>query len=103
LIQVNVNHNRLCKMTQMRCELLSIGVFGTAMLNPFQNAILRIKTILRKNVIRDVPNELAACEFDCRVGECSHGKWEQCERRILFARLQEHYDKLRLRTDKSDA
>jgi hypothetical protein len=29
-----------------------------------------------------VPDNLAACEFNCRVGECLHDRWEHCERRI---------------------
>ena len=29
----------------------------------------------------EVPQEIAACEFDCRKTECLMGHWEQCERR----------------------
>jgi hypothetical protein len=45
----------------------------------------RIKTTLLMQFIRDVPHELAACEFGCKVGECSQGKWERWERRTIFA------------------
>ena len=45
-----------------------------------------LKAILRKHIIRDVSDELAACEFGCSALECSHGKWEQCERRILYSK-----------------
>ena len=31
--------------------------------------------------VPEVPEELAACEFDCRKTECLMGHWEQCERR----------------------
>ena len=33
-----------------------------------------------------MPNCLALCEFGCRVGQCSRGEWEECERRIQFAK-----------------
>jgi hypothetical protein len=44
-----------------------------------------LKTIISKYVIRDVPNELAPCEFGCRTLECSDSNWERCERRILHS------------------
>jgi hypothetical protein len=54
----------------------------------------RIKTTLLRQFIHDVPHELAACEFGCKVGECSQGKWARCERRTLFARRLEEFDRL---------
>ena len=42
----------------------------------------RIKATLLRQFIHDVPHELAACEFGCKVGECSHDIWERCESRI---------------------
>jgi hypothetical protein len=32
-------------------------------------------------LIPEVPEEIAACEFDCRKTECLMGNWAQCERR----------------------
>ena len=39
------------------------------------------------------PKALARCEFECRVGECSHGKWEQCLRRISYAKQLKHQER----------
>lgn len=45
-----------------------------------------IKELFRRHIIQDMPDELARCEFDCRVNECSHGNWMTCKKRILFAK-----------------
>jgi hypothetical protein len=37
-------------------------------------------------LVRDVPPEMAACEFSCRVTECAHGRWESCENRLRAMR-----------------
>lgn len=42
----------------------------------------RLKHLLRRPFIADLPPELAQCEDGCRVGECSQGKWISCENRI---------------------
>jgi hypothetical protein len=31
--------------------------------------------------VPEVPEEIAACEFDCRRTECLMGHWATCERR----------------------
>jgi hypothetical protein len=36
-------------------------------------------------VIQEVPDTDALCEFDCRRLQCSQGEWESCERRIRRA------------------
>jgi hypothetical protein len=46
----------------------------------------RLKAVFRKHIIQDVPGELARCEFDCRVNDCSYGNWMKCKRRILYAK-----------------
>ena len=46
-----------------------------------------IKEMFHQHIVQDVPNALAQCEFRCRVGKCSRGEWEQCERRIEFAKM----------------
>ena len=45
-----------------------------------------LKRVFQKHIAQEVPNTLARCEFGCRVGQCSRGEWEQCEKRILFAK-----------------
>lgn len=48
--------------------------------------VARIRLWLRGEVVDDVPPDLAACEFQCRVDECLHDKWESCENRLRAAR-----------------
>ena len=36
---------------------------------------------LVNRVIQYVPNENAACEFDCRVTDCDAERWEVCDDR----------------------
>jgi hypothetical protein len=32
--------------------------------------------------VRDVPPEMALCEFDCPKNQCLEGEWASCERRL---------------------
>jgi hypothetical protein len=36
-------------------------------------------------VVTEVPEDDALCEFDCRKQQCSEGEWESCERRLHHA------------------
>ena len=47
-------------------------------LNRFQHMWREVKDEL----IQTVPEEVAACEFDCRAGNCTVRQWKTCERRI---------------------
>jgi hypothetical protein len=46
----------------------------------------RWRALVRKYVVYDVPDEMAAC-FDCHVSHCSNDEYEMCPRRL--ARLAE--------------
>ena len=35
--------------------------------------------------VREVPDEIALCEFDCRENQCLEGEWVSCQRRITRA------------------
>jgi len=37
---------------------------------------------LANQLIRDVPDELAFCEFDCRKVQCTKREWMKCDRRL---------------------
>lgn len=37
---------------------------------------------LAGQIIQDVPDEVARCEFDCRKLVCAQGEWESCSRRL---------------------
>ena len=34
------------------------------------------------NRVAETPEDVSACEFDCRRHDCLHGDWERCERRL---------------------
>lgn len=40
---------------------------------------------VRKQIVQDVPEDAALCEFDCRKEQCTQGEWESCERRLKRA------------------
>jgi hypothetical protein len=44
---------------------------------------------LQGQVVQDVPDSLAVCEFDCRSTACRRGEWERCEHRLAKVRLME--------------
>ena len=44
--------------------------------------VRRARNWLANEVIQDVPDELAACEFDCRKQHCTSDDWSSCERRL---------------------
>ena len=40
---------------------------------------------LRRQLVDDVPQGDAVCEFDCRKPQCTMGEWDTCERRVRRA------------------
>jgi len=42
--------------------------------------------------VQETPEDLSACEFDCRRYECLHGDWERCERRLQSMLPREEAD-----------
>ena len=36
-------------------------------------------------LISEVPEDHALCEFDCRKTQCTEGEWENCARRLQHA------------------
>lgn len=36
---------------------------------------------IKDQLVRDVPDEVAVCEFDCKKNQCLDGEWISCERR----------------------
>lgn len=37
-----------------------------------------------RSLVREVPEDIARCEFECRKPQCRHGEWESCERRLTY-------------------
>lgn len=52
-----------------------------------QGRVRRVVERFKAGWIRDVPEEIAACEFECRRTDCRHGDWETCERRLRAMRV----------------
>lgn len=42
-----------------------------------------LKGFWARHIAQDVPVDLARCEFGCRIRECRHGDWQNCENRLL--------------------
>jgi hypothetical protein len=40
---------------------------------------------LAQELIQDVPEDVALCEFDCRKPQCTYSEWSNCERRLKKA------------------
>lgn len=40
---------------------------------------------LRNQVVQEVPEDSAICEFDCRKEQCVQAEWATCERRLSHA------------------
>jgi hypothetical protein len=40
---------------------------------------------LQGQMVQDVPDSIAVCEFDCRSACCRRGEWEGCEHRLRDA------------------
>jgi hypothetical protein len=47
-----------------------------------QARIHKVRQWLKAQLIQDVPEDIAACEFECRKIECRQGDWETCENRL---------------------
>ena len=45
----------------------------------------RLWNFLTKGWVATVPDELAGCEFNCRVSQCDRGRWESCEHRRRYS------------------
>jgi hypothetical protein len=42
----------------------------------------RLRRWIKRRLIQDVPEDIAACEFECRRMECRQGDWQTCEKRL---------------------
>ena len=47
--------------------------------------VQRLVGFVKRNIVDDVPEEIALCEFDCRKGQCEQGEWASCDRRVRNA------------------
>ena len=47
-----------------------------------EQAARKAKRWLKEQIVEDVPDSVALCEFGCRKQQCCMGEWEHCERRL---------------------
>ena len=40
---------------------------------------------IKNQIVQDVPEEIALCEFDCHKQQCTEKEWQACPRRIAWA------------------
>jgi hypothetical protein len=40
---------------------------------------------IKNQIVQDVPEEIALCEFDCHKQQCTEREWQRCPRRIAWA------------------
>jgi uncharacterized protein YecT (DUF1311 family) len=44
--------------------------------------VRRVGRWLRDQIVQEVPEDSAHCEFDCRKGQCMMEEWKSCDRRL---------------------
>jgi hypothetical protein len=55
------------------------------------NYFIRLLKSFKGKIVQRVPDDLRACEFECRKLQCLMGDWEKCEKRLHSkAKSQEH-------------
>jgi hypothetical protein len=47
--------------------------------------LFRSRQWLKRQIIREVPEDSELCEFDCRKQQCAMGEWATCDRRLRRA------------------
>ena len=46
------------------------------------NSFHRLWQFVKRQIVDEVPEDSAICQFDCRKGQCQQREWETCDRRI---------------------
>jgi hypothetical protein len=46
------------------------------------NPLLRMWKYVKRQIVDDVPEAIAICQFDCPRAQCTQDAWHTCERRI---------------------
>jgi hypothetical protein len=52
--------------------------------------VRRLWRWLKRQIVEDVPSDIAVCEYDCRKEQCLQSEWETCERRLSAAAGELH-------------
>lgn len=48
----------------------------------------RLWDSMKKQIVEEVPEEIALCEFNCRKNQCTQAEWATCPRRLEFEALR---------------
>ena len=56
--------------------------------NSPQGFLVRAWLWFKDQIVREVPPESAACEFECRKEQCLQDEWASCEHRLSYAARQ---------------
>jgi hypothetical protein len=71
-----------------------IGVYYPRSLLPkmpqSRSPFIRLWRWIKDQIVRDVPKDIALCEFDCRKEQCTMGEWEMCESRLDSVQKSRH-------------
>ena len=46
-----------------------------------KGSLIRLWQWVKDQIVREVPEDLVLCEYDCRKEQCNMGEWETCDRR----------------------
>ena len=46
-----------------------------------KGSLIRLWQWVKDQIVREVPEDLVLCEYDCRKEQCTMGEWETCDRR----------------------
>jgi hypothetical protein len=50
----------------------------------YESTWQRLWQRLKRKLVQEVPEEMCACEYDCRKPDCRNGDWESCQRRLSY-------------------
>lgn len=48
-------------------------------------AMVELWQWIKKQIVQEVPEAIALCEFDCNKQQCTEEEWEKCPRRTAWA------------------
>lgn len=58
---------------------------GSDGLKEADGSLIRLWRRLKDQIVGDVPEDIALCEYDCRKQQCSMDEWATCDRRLRRA------------------
>jgi hypothetical protein len=50
--------------------------------------LTRLGRWMKEQVVQQVPDDLAQCEYHCRKSQCRLDEWQSCEKRLTGSRLR---------------